>query len=92
MTVQFSYVTMTNPEGFVEDDNICRNMVECIFPVSIYVFQVNKGNTRTILEICSKLTIKTLEQCQRSRSGIFVVNFEQISRTLLVFLLLALNK
>ena len=47
-TVQFSSVTITNPEGFVEDDNICRNMVECIFPVSIYVFQVNNGNTRTM--------------------------------------------
>ena len=39
-------------------------------------------------EICSKLTIKTPEQ----RSGVFVVNFEQISYIVLVFPLLILYK
>ena len=43
------------------------------FPVSIYLFRVNNGNTRTIWEICSKLTLKT-ERCYWLRSGIFIVN------------------
>ena len=30
----------------------------CIYPSSIYLFTVNTGNTRTMCEICSKLTIK----------------------------------
>ena len=39
-------------------------------------------------EICSKLTIKTPEQRNRHRSGVVIVNFEQISQIALVFLLL----
>ena len=34
--------------------------------------------------MCSKLTIKTLEQ----RLGVFIVNFEHISHLVIVFLLL----
>ena len=30
-------------------------------------------------EICSKLTIKTLERRRCRRSGVFIVNFERIS-------------
>ena len=41
-------------------------------------------------EICSKL-IKTPERRQWRRSGVFIVNFEQISHLVLVFLLLTLN-
>ena len=40
-------------------------------------------------KICLKLTVKTPEQCG---SGVFIVNFEQISHNILVFPLLALNK
>ena len=43
-------------------------------PVDIYVLNVNNRNTRKKCEICSKLTIKILEQ----RSGIFIVEFEHI--------------
>ena len=57
--------------------------------------------------ICSKLTIETLEQGvkydqnltiktperrQYRRSGVFIVNFEHISRQVLVFLLLTVSK
>ena len=42
-------------------------------------------------EICSKLTIKTPEQRNRHRSGVVIVNFEQISQIALVFLLLTLT-
>ena len=45
----------------------------------------------TRCEICSKLTIKIPERRDWRRSGIFVVNFEHISRLALVFLLLTLN-
>ena len=34
------------------------------FPAGIYLFEDNNGNTRTMCEICSKLTIKTPEQHQ----------------------------
>ena len=30
---------------------------------SLYLFQINNGNTRTMCEICSNLTIMTPEQC-----------------------------
>ena len=43
------------------------------------MFKVNKRNTRTRCEICSKLTIKTPEGHHWGRSGVFIVNFEHIS-------------
>ena len=32
-------------------------------PASINLFEFNKRNSRTMCEICSKLTTKTSEQC-----------------------------
>ena len=52
-----------------------------------YMFKVNKENTRTKSQICSKLTTKT-----PGRSGIFIVNFEHISNLVLVFLVLSFSK
>ena len=43
-------------------------------------------------ETRSELTIKTPERRQWHRSGVFIVNFEQISQIFLVFLLLTLSK
>ena len=43
-------------------------------------------------EICSKLIIKTPERRQCRRSDVFIVNFENISHLLLVFLLLTLSR
>ena len=60
-------------------------------PVDVYSFKVNNGNTRTMCEICSDLTIKTPEWRHWSRSGI-VINFERISHIVLVFPLFTLNK
>ena len=57
-----------------------------------YLFKVNNKNTRKRCEICSKLTIKTPERCHWYHSGVFIVNFEQISHTSLIFPLLTLNK
>ena len=46
---------------------------------SIYLFKLNNRNTRTTLETCSKLTVKTPVRRQSRRSGVFNVNFEQFS-------------
>ena len=57
-----------------------------------YFFKFNKEKTRTMRKICSELPMKTPEQRNWRRSGIFIVNFEQISHIVLVLLLLTLNK
>ena len=44
-----------------------------------FSFKVNNKNTRKRCEICSKITIKTLERHHRLHSGVFIVNFEQIN-------------
>ena len=44
--------------------NSYRTAVKRNWPAGNYMFKVNKRNTRTRCEICSKLTIKTLERCQ----------------------------
>ena len=48
-------------------------------PANIYLFKINIGNTRIMYEICSKLAIKTPERRQWRRSGVFMINFEQVS-------------
>ena len=62
------------------------------FPAGNYMFKVTNRNTRTRWEICSKLTIKIPERRYWRRSGIFIVNSEQISHLVLVFLLLTLSR
>ena len=57
----------------------------------IYLLKVNNKNTRTRCETCSKLKIKTPERRQKCRSSVFIVDFEDISHVVLVFLLLTLN-
>ena len=47
--------------------------------MGIYLLKVNKRNTKTRCEICSKLTIKTPERRHWRRSGVFIINFEHIS-------------
>ena len=59
------------------------------FPASIYLFKVNNENTKTMREICSKLTINT---SVRRGFAVFIVNFEQVSHIVLVFPLLNLKK
>ena len=57
------------------------------FLAGIYLFKVKNRNSRTICEICSKLTIKTPERHQWRHSGVFLVNFEHILHLVLLFLL-----
>ena len=60
---------------------------QAFFPTGNYMLKVsnrnitikiNNRNIRKQCEICSKLTIKTLEWRQWCRSGVFIVNFEHI--------------
>ena len=56
------------------------------------MFKFNNRNTRTRCEISPKLTIKIPERRHWRRTGIFIVNFEHISRLVLVFILLTLSR
>ena len=60
--------------------------------LSAFTCSMSTIETPEQCEICAKLTIKTPEQRQLRRSGVFIVNFKEISRIVLVFLLLTLNK
>ena len=62
------------------------------FSTGICLFEVNYGNTRTVCEICSNLTVKTAEWRHWRRSGAFIVTFEHILHIVLVFPSLTLNK
>ena len=57
------------------------------YPVGIYLFNVNNGNTGTMCETRVKLSPKTPEQRQLRSSCVFIVNFGQVShmRLLLTF-------
>ena len=61
------------------------------YSAGIYLFKVDNENTRTVCEICTKLTIKTPAWGHWHRSGVFIVNFEQISHIVVVFPLLTLT-
>ena len=58
---------------------------------TIYLLKVNNRNIRARCEIRSKLTKNIAERRHKRRSGVFIVNFEHISRFFLLFLLLTLN-
>ena len=74
----------------------CKNfrkiLTNSLIPAGIYFFKINNGNTRTLCEICSKLTIKTPKQRYWGRSVAFLVNFEQNLGIALLFLWSTLNK
>ena len=89
--------------GFVVSRKLRRNLcslkwLKCnlkhdsSFAAGNCMFKVNNRNIRTRCEICSELTIKTLERRQWHRYGVFIVNFEHISHLFLKFLLLTLSR
>ena len=45
-------------------EKIWNDIIEALYPAGNYMFKVNNRNTRTRCEVCSKLTIKTLERRQ----------------------------
>ena len=59
--------------------------------VSIYLFKINNGNTRTMCEIYSELTIKTTKQREWFHSGVFIISFDQISHIICIVDLEQLN-
>ena len=64
-------------------------------PAGNYMFKVDKRNTRARCEISSNLTINsnlTPKRHQWRHNGVFIVNFEYISRLVLEFLLLTLSR
>ena len=46
------------------------------FPAGNYMFKVNNRNIRKRCEICSKLTIKTPEQCYWRRAVTNLIKFD----------------
>ena len=58
------------------------------YKADIYLLKVYNKKIKTMLEISSKLTKMTPERHHWRRSGVFIVNFEQISNIVLVFSLL----
>ena len=68
-----------------------QNSSPCTDPAGIYLLKVNNRNTRNRFDICLKLPIKIPERRHWPHSGIFIINFQQISHLFLVFLLLTLN-
>ena len=96
----FSYRTRLVAVSDYMNTNTTRNIIRklyflclakyfLIIQAGIYLFKVNNVKTRTKSEICSKLKIKTPKRRHWRRSGVFIVNFEQISHIVL-FPLLAL--
>ena len=55
---------------------VCRYL-ENYLPVRIYLFKVNKGNTRKMCEICSELMIKIPER--RHCSSVFIFDIEHVN-------------
>ena len=51
-----------------------RASLSTFFPFGIYLFKVNNGNTRTICEIRSKLTITIPERLQWRHSGVLLLS------------------
>ena len=67
----------------------CKIYISSVPYINIYLFKVNNGRARKMYEIWSKLmSIKD----DFRRSDVFIVNFEEISYSVLVFLFLTLNK
>ena len=75
----------------VSTSNSCYLNMFSDFPAGIYLLKVNNRNTRIKCEICSKLTIKTLERRHWRFCGVLIVNSDLISHLVLMFLLLALD-
>ena len=66
-----------------------------VFVFSIWTqqtFACSNSTIRTKLEICSQLTINTLEWRHWHRSSVLILNFEQFSPLVLVLQLLTLNR
>ena len=86
-SICFPYLYNTHNTKYISKCALIRPV-----PADIHLFKVNDQSDRAMGKICSKLTIKTPKRRQWRRSGVFIVNFEQISHIVLGFPLLTLNK
>ena len=80
-------VTHTISLASPEVESMKKNLYECSsnFPYpSGNMFKVNNRNTSKRCEICSKLIIKSPERRHWRLSGVFIINFENISHLVLV--------
>ena len=76
---------------YIHQHLVISSMCYTQYPANNYLFKANNSNIRKKYETCSKLTIKTPEQSQWCRSGIFTVTLN-VFHIFLVLLLLTLNK
>ena len=87
---------MDEANGLLPEDKLtmfCEVWFFChAFPAGISLFKVDNENSRTMCEICSKLTIKTPEQRHCSRCGVVIVNLEHAQHITLECPLLTLSK
>ena len=60
-------------------------MVLLTFPSENFLIKFNNQNFRTMSEICTVFPIKTPARRQWHLSDVFIVNFEQISHVVLMF-------
>ena len=95
ITIDFRLLNLSvqNPdeEGFTLFYGASKRFYKGLYPAGIYLPEVINRKTRTRCEICSKLTVKTPERPHWCHSGVFIVNFEHISKLVLVFLMSTLN-
>ena len=87
-----SLKTSGNPSEYIKKSNCNIGDEPPGYLAGICLFKPSNGNTLKMYAICSMLTIKTPERHHWRCFGVFIVNFEQISRIVLVFLLFTLNK
>ena len=81
--ISFLHPRLLSADNFVFTIHIERRITKWhCSTAGIYLLKVIIGNTVTMFEICSKLALKTSEQGHLRRSGVFIVNFTEISHSL----------
>ena len=94
-TISGTFNNIQPCSGILMHIRIYRGIFWHYCSVGNYMFKVSNRGTRARCEICSKVTIKTLERRHEHHKryfGVFFVNFEYISQLALVFLLLTLSR
>ena len=71
--------------------NVFRAAIKTPELIRHLLIQGQQRKHQKMCGICLKLTIKTPEQCQWHRSGVFIINFQHISHIDLVFSMLNLD-
>ena len=80
--LSFFYSLWTSTIIYFNDVNITSELFNNLF---FYFFKVSNRYTRTMYEICSKLTIKKTRTLHWLRSSAFIANFKHISHVSMMF-------